>query len=194
MNIMSVVIFNGGRKEQTQLNSIQEELEKELMQNNLRSISYVMNQIEIISCTGCFRCWDTTPGICSGVSSDRGEEIKKEVVNSNLLVFLTPITFGGYSSDLKKIVERLLGTLQPGIQLVKGESHHKKRYDTYPSFLAIGISENNDREEEELFKTLVYRHSLNFYPPVVKTHIIQKNEEISSERIKDMIKEMELVE
>jgi len=191
---MSAVILNGGRANQVQLQSIQESFERELNDINVKSTSYILNQIEIISCTGCFKCWDTTPGICSGVSGDRGEEIKKQVVNSNFIVLLTPITFGGYSSDLKKIVERLLGTLQPGIQLVKGESHHKKRYDTYPSILAIGISENDDREEEDLFKTLVYRHSLNFYPPVVKTYIIQKNEEISSERIKYMIKEMELVE
>jgi len=190
---MSVVILNGGRKNQTQLLSIQNILEQELRKLNLETKSYVMNEIEIISCTGCFKCWDTTPGICSGVSGDRGEEILKDIVNCSVLVLLTPITFGGYSSELKKIIERLLGTLQPGMQVIKGEAHHLQRYDTYPSFLAMGISENSDEEEEELFRTLVYRHSLNFFPPIVKTHIIPKDEEISAEKINQMINEMEIV-
>ncbi len=188
---MSVVIFNGSRTHQTQIHSIQSILEEELHKLNIETVSYVMQEINIISCTGCFKCWDTTPGICTGVSGDRGEEIKKSVINSKLLIFLTPITFGGYSSELKKIIERLLGTLQPGVQLIKGETHHLKRYDEYPSFLVFGISENSDTEEEELFRKLVYRHSLNFFPPHVKTHIIQKGEEVpTAEKIKLMIQEM----
>jgi multimeric flavodoxin WrbA len=187
-----VVIFNGDLTGQTHLAPIQKALEDEFNSQNKKTTSYVMNQIEIKSCTGCFRCWDTTPGICSGVKGDVGEEIKKEVVNSELLVFLTPITFGGYSSELKKIIERLLGILHPGVQIINGETHHLKRYEKYPSVLAIGFSKHSDKEEEELFKTLVYRHSLNFFPPVHKTFIIKKDEEVKPEKIKKMIKEMEL--
>ncbi|MGC9779430.1 MAG: flavodoxin family protein [Candidatus Heimdallarchaeota archaeon] len=189
---MNAVILNGSLKHQTQLAPIQEALEHEFKTQNIKTDSYIMNQIKIISCTGCFKCWDTTPGICTGVKGDIGEEIKKKVVNSNLLVFLTPITFGGYSSELKKIIERLLGTLHPGVQIINGESHHLKRYDSYPSILAIGISENSDKEEEQLFRTLVYRNSLNYFPPVYKTYIFQKDDEVKQERIKQMIDEMEL--
>ncbi len=189
---LNAVILNGSLKHQTQLAPIQEALEHEFKTQNIKTDSYIMNQIKIISCTGCFKCWDTTPGICTGVKGDIGEEIKKKVVNSNLLVFLTPITFGGYSSELKKIIERLLGTLHPGVQIINGESHHLKRYDSYPSILAIGISENSDKEEEQLFRTLVYRNSLNYFPPVYKTYIFQKDDEVKQERIKQMIDEMEL--
>ncbi|MBK5114071.1 MAG: flavodoxin family protein [Candidatus Heimdallarchaeota archaeon] len=189
---MNVVIFNGSLKHQTQLGPIQVAIEQEFKSRNMKTDSFVMNQIKIISCTGCFKCWDTTPGICTGVKGDAGEEIKKKVVNCDLMVLLTPITFGGYSSELKKIIERLLGTLHPGVQIIDGETHHLKRYDSYPSILAIGISENSDEDEEELFKTLIYRHSLNFYPPVYKTHIIKKDEEVRQDRIKQMIDEMEL--
>jgi len=190
--LLNVVIFNGSLKHQTHLAPIQEALEQEFKTQNMKTNSYIMNQIKIISCTGCFKCWDTTPGICTGVKGDDGEEIKKKVINCDLLVFLTPITFGGYSSEQKKIIERLLGTLHPGVQIINGETHHLKRYDHYPSILAIGISENSDEEEEQLFKTLIYRHSLNFFPPVYKTHILQKDEELKQERIKMMIDEMEL--
>jgi len=49
---------------------------------------------------GCFGCWNKTPGTC--VMKDDSAKIAKAVVNSDLLIFLTPITFGGYSSELKK--------------------------------------------------------------------------------------------
>ena len=189
---MNVVILNGSLKHQQKLAPIQAALEQELKYRNMKTDSFVMNEIKIISCTGCFKCWDTTPGICTGVNGDEGEAIKKKIVNCDLLVFLTPITFGGYSSELKKIIERLIGTLHPGVQIIDGESHHIKRYEKYPSLLAIGISENSDEEEEQLFKTLIYRHSLNFYPPVYKTHIFQKDETIKQEKIKQIINEMEL--
>ncbi len=189
---MNVVILNGSLKHQQELAPIQAALEQELKSRNMKTDSFVMNEIKIISCTGCFKCWDTTPGICTGVKGDEGEAIKKKIVNCDLLIFLTPITFGGYSSELKKIIERLIGTLHPGVQIIDGESHHFKRYEKYPSLLAIGISENSDEEEEQLFKTLIYRHSLNFYPPVYKTHIFQKDETIKQEKIKQIIDDMEL--
>jgi len=189
---LNVVILNGSLDHQKKLAPIQAALEQEFKSQGLKTDSYIMNQIKIISCTGCFKCWDTTPGICSGVKGDAGEEIKKKVVNANLLVFVTHITFGGYSSELKKIIERLLGVLHPGVQIIDGESHHLKRYDNYPSILAIGISENKDEEEEEIFQTLIHRHSLNFFPPKYKVHILQKDETITNEVVKQLIEEMEL--
>jgi len=117
---LSVVIFNGSLNDNSSLFPIQNVLENQLKAIGMNTNKYILNQIEIKSCIGCFRCWDTTPGICSGVKGDTGEEIKKEVVNSDLLIFLTPITFGGYSSELKKIIERMLGILHPGVKVIKG--------------------------------------------------------------------------
>lgn len=157
--------------------TFQKIIEEELTNVGMDTESLIMNQIEIKTCIGCFNCWDTTPGICSGVKGDSGEEIKKKVINCDLLVFLTPLTFGGYSSELKKIIERLLGTLQPGVFRKKGESHHLKRYEKYPSILAIATTEERDEEEVKLFKHLIERHSLNFHPPIHEAEVFLVNEE-----------------
>ena len=45
-------------------------------------------------CTGCFGCRNKTPGM--RVMKDDSATIAKAFVNSNLLIFLTPLTFGGY--------------------------------------------------------------------------------------------------
>jgi multimeric flavodoxin WrbA len=191
---MSVVIFNGSLSGQVDLYSIQETLEHAFKTNDLNVNTYILHQIKINSCIGCFKCWDTTPGICSGVKGDAAEEIKKKVINSELMVFLTPITFGGYSSEIKKIFERLLGILQPGMQIINGEFHHLKRYDPYPSLLVIGLSKHNDQGEEELFKKLVYRNSLNFYPPKYWTLIIREDtdKEYIQKKVTQIINDLEV--
>jgi multimeric flavodoxin WrbA len=191
---LSVVIFNGSLGEHADLYPIQKTLESEFIAIGLNVDSYILHKIKIKSCIGCFKCWHTTPGICSGIKDDAAEEIKKRVINSDLIVFLTPITFGGYSSEIKKIFERLLGILQPGMQIINDETHHLRRYDKYPSILAIGVSGHNEQEEEELFKKLVYRNSLNFYPPKYWTIIIKDKIEHNniSQEITQIIKEMEL--
>jgi len=192
---MSAVIFNGSLSNQSSLFHIQNILEKGLKEIGLDLDIYVLHQIDIKSCIGCFKCWDTTPGICSGVKGDNAEEIKRKVVNAKLMVFLTPITFGGYSSEIKKIYERLLGILQPGMQIIDGESHHLKRYEQYPFFLAVGVNPKQDQESEELFKTLVYRNSLNFFPPKYWALVFQDSDDEAKiqQEVTKIINELEVL-
>ncbi|NPD88214.1 MAG: flavodoxin family protein [Asgard group archaeon] len=191
---MSAVIFNGSLSNQKDLIPLQKIMEEELKNIGLVPETYLLHQTDIKSCIGCFKCWDTTPGICTGVKGDIANEIAEKVIQSELLVFLTPLTFGGYSSELKKIIERLLGLLLPGVNLIKGESHHRKRYERYPSLIAIAFTEKEDSGEEALFGLLIDRHSKNFYPPKYKSEIIRdvKNLDSLRAKLKQIINDMEL--
>ncbi len=51
----------------------------------------------------------------------------------------------------------MLGILQPGFTMQSGETHHLKRYERYPSLLAVCVTEEQDIEGERLFKMLVER-------------------------------------
>lgn len=190
---MRAIILNGSLKSQQHLKPIQDILEGELSTAGLDVQAVQLHEIDIKSCLGCFKCWDTTPGLCIQ-TKDKTTSVVEKIIQSELVVFLTPLTFGGYSSELKKIIERSLGLLQPGVKLVNGESHHLTRYDRYPLLLAIGISEKQDDEEEKIFKTLIYRHSLNFYPPKYRAdvfHVGDTEREIR-ERTKVAIDDLEL--
>lgn len=173
---------------------IQEMLEEELSIGGWDVEPVLLHQLDIRSCIGCFRCWNTTPGICTGVKDDDAEEVTRKVINSELVVFLTPLTFGGYSSELKKIIERFLGLLQPGTTRESGETHHLKRYDRYPSILAVATTEKLDEEEVQLFKVLGDRHSLNFYPPKHRAEVFQTDDNGIREDLKGILSEMELVQ
>ncbi|MEE8354620.1 MAG: NAD(P)H-dependent oxidoreductase [Candidatus Bathyarchaeia archaeon] len=172
---------------------VQENLEEELRGSGWSVESILLHELDIRSCTGCFRCWNVTPGICTGVKEDDAEEITKKVINSKLVVFLTPLTFGGYSSELKKMIERLLGLLQPGMTLINGETHHLKRYVRYPSILSIAITEKIDDEEVQLFKTLGHRFSLNFYPPKHREEVVQADDDLKG-RTRGILAEMEMMQ
>ena len=189
---MNALILNGSLKNQDNLQPIQDILEEELQGVGWRVESFILHQMEIRSCIGCFRCWDTTPGICTGVKGDEAEEITRKVANADLLIFLTPLTFGGYSSELKKIIERLLGLLQPGMRRIGGEHRHIKRYERYPSIVAIATIKDPDEEEVQLFKKLVDRHSLNFYPPKHRAEVFQSGEEDILERVREILVDMGL--
>ena len=118
----------------------------------------------------------------------------RKVIHSDLIVFLTPLTFGGFSSELKKAIERFLPLLQAGVVLVKRESHHKKRYDYYPSILAIASTEEVNDEEVGIFKHLMYRLSLNFYPPkyVAEVFSITEKEKAVEEKLKQLLITLEV--
>lgn len=191
---LKAVILNGSLLNQIQLMPIQRILIEELSREGWSVESILLHQQDIKSCIGCFRCWNTTPGICTGVRKDDAEEITKKVINSELVVFLTPLTFGGYSSELKKIIERFLCLLQPGVTTVQGETHHLKRYDRYPSVLAIATTEKVNEEEAQLFKILVDRHSLNFYPPKHRAEVFQTDDDDIQTRMKCILAEMELMQ
>ena len=190
---MKALILNGSLADQEFLMPAQKIIEEVLGSVGWDVDPVLLRDVEVWSCLGCFKCWDTTPGLCIQ-EKDEARGIVEKIIRSELLVFLTPLTFGGYSSELKKIIERSLGLLQPGVTLSTGESHHLKRYERYPSLLALAVTEAWDNEEVKLFKTLMDRHSLNFYPPKYRAEVLLKGEEENKirERIKALINYMEL--
>ena len=123
-----------------------------------------LRDVTIAPCIGCFGCWVKTPGEC--VIDDGGREVAAQIVGSDLVVYVTPMQFGGYSYELKKAIDRSIPIISPYFRIVNGEVHHKRRYKTYPSVAAFAWSEAaGDGEERESFETLVKRNAINMMAP-----------------------------
>ena len=71
---------------------------------------------------------------------DGGHVVTRAFIQSDLAIFLTPVTFGGYSSQLKKAVDHLIPNILPFFRTVKGETRHHKRYAHYPNLLVLGVA------------------------------------------------------
>lgn len=132
-------------------------------------------EVRIAPCTGCFGCWVKTPGTC--VIDDPGREVARAALRCDLLVFLTPVTFGGYSSELKKAVDRLIPLLSPFFVRIGDEIHHRPRYPEYPPILGVGLLPSPDLEQEGIFRTLVWRNAVNYHSPFHETAVVCPGEE-----------------
>ncbi|HEY6097501.1 MAG TPA: flavodoxin family protein [Candidatus Deferrimicrobium sp.] len=125
-------------------------------------------ELAIAPCEGCFGCWNRTPGEC--VIKDDAHDVVGSYVGSDLVAYVTPVTFGGYSSQLKKLLDRiLLSVLDPRFTVVGGEVHHLLRYRRHPKTVGFGTLPSPDPEAERLFARLVARNGLNVHQdPVVE--------------------------
>lgn len=116
----------------------------------------------IASCLGCFSCWFKTPGICT--INDFGRSIPKLLVQSDVVILISPLVFGGYSAELKKALDRgVLPFIDPDLMKINDEVHHKQRYPQQFNLIGIGISEDDHEENSKIFKTLVQRNSINMH-------------------------------
>jgi multimeric flavodoxin WrbA len=120
---------------------------------------FALRECRITHCRGCFECWTKRPGICK--FEDDGPAIARAVIDADVLVFFTPVTFGGYSSHLKKALDRIIGLILPFFTTIDGETHHQKRYDRYPRLVSIGTLPQPDPSSEAVFTSLVQRNALN---------------------------------
>lgn len=122
--------------------------------------SFALAGMNIKPCRGCFSCWVKTPGRCVIVDDDQ-EAILRATAASDLVIWLTPITFGGYAPELKKALDRIIPILLPFFTKVRGETHHPLRYPRRRRLLVIGTQKQEDADSENVFRRLVGRNALN---------------------------------
>ena len=121
--------------------------------------SFHLPDLQIADCVGDFKCWTRTPGICG--FDDANREISRAFVQSDVAVFLTPVTFGGYSFHLKKALDHFVVNILPLFKAYAGETRHAQRYDRLPDVVAVGLTAGPDEEAERVFAALVGRNVLN---------------------------------
>lgn len=131
---------------------------------------FVLREQKIGACAGDFFCWIRTPGMCN--VNDDNRVIAEAMVDKDVMIYLTPITFGGYGSTLKRMVDHQIQNISPNFTTINGETHHHKRYARYPDFLAIGWLETPDAPAEQVFHYLAQRNGLNFHANKVVTGVV----------------------
>jgi len=173
---MKALILDGTKSNNNESTKIFDLMLEELKNLNWDIISIVLEDKNVAYCTGCFGCWVQTPGEC--VIKDFEENIVKDMVHSDLIIYLTPIMFGGYSSILKRALDRQIGRVLPYFTKIDGEVHHSKRYEKQQSLISIGLLDKHDTEKEEIFKTLVARNAINMWAPFQRAIIYLKGEDV----------------
>ncbi|MCW5212158.1 flavodoxin family protein [Desulfobulbus sp. TB] len=121
--------------------------------------TFKLREITINPCIGCFNCWVKTPGTC--FHQDAVADILRAILSSHTVIFFTPVIFGGYSSELKKLIDRFLLITLPFLEKTFGEFHHPRRYSNFPHMVGLGTSFTTNKTVTQCFKTLVGRNAIN---------------------------------
>ncbi|MDJ0597448.1 MAG: NAD(P)H-dependent oxidoreductase [Crocosphaera sp.] len=178
-----IVLLDGRGTGDEDLSPVLDIIMNELEVSGAAAQLFPLREIKMGSCIGCFGCWLKTPGIC--LEPDAGRDMAQAVVQSDLTILFTPVTFGGYSSEIKKSQDRWLPLILPDFGIYHGEVHHLPRYSQYPRLVGIGIQRQPNKEEANLFKMLVGRNALNFYAPTYAAEVVLSTD--APDRIRQQI-------
>lgn len=169
---MKIAILNGSMQGDSHLfHSYLQELDR-LLRPNHQLEHFTLSEMNLKYCTGCWSCWWKTPGLCA--IKDDADEVFRAVIQSDLLIFASPLKAGFTTSLLKKITDRLIILLHPYIQLINKECHHRKRYDKYPRIALLLQRENDTSERDLVIVDEIYdRLAINFHSQRLFTHLIE---------------------
>ncbi len=162
---MKITILNGDMNPgKSEFQEYLENLNLKLNEDN-SCILYNLNKMDLHFCTGCWSCWWKTPGLCA-INDDAGK-IFESFINSDFVIFASPLIAGFTSSSLKKITDRLIVLLHPYIKIINSECHHLKRYDKYPDIgLLLEKEKDTDNEDIKITGDIYDRFAVNFHSRV----------------------------
>lgn len=91
--------------------------------------------LKIDHCIGCFSCWGQTPGAC--ILEDELNGVLDAMRRADRWVFASPIYSDGVSAATKAVLERLIVTLKPVIEVKNGHTRHVWQEGVTPSVVAF---------------------------------------------------------
>lgn len=175
---MKILILDGNpNPENKQFDQYLENLKKLLKSNHHEIERIRLKDQDIKYCTGCWSCWVKTPGECA--FKDDSHQVCREYINSDFVLFASPVIMGFPSAVLKKTMDKLIPLVHPYIEIVNGECHHIKRYSKYPRLgLLLEKSSDTDEEDIQIISDIYQRFALNLkskhYFTKLTTHPIEE--------------------
>ena len=108
---MNILILDGNPAESRKtFNTYIKKLTADLAEEKHGVKTLTLRDMEIKFCTGCWSCWwGPTPGEC--VFKDDSHTVCREYINSDLVIFTSPVIMGFTSALLKKTQDKLIPLL-----------------------------------------------------------------------------------
>ena len=93
---------------------------------------------KIKNCIGCFTCWTKTPGKCIH-KDDMTKELFSKWINSDLVVYATPLYHYTVNAEMKAFIERTLPVLEPFFEQRDNRTVHPLRH-TPPDAVVLSVA------------------------------------------------------
>ncbi len=135
----------------------------------------------IKNCLGCFDCWTKTPGKC--IIKDDMKELLSKFMNSDIVVFATPLYVDNVSGMMKNFMDRLIPLLDPHFEKdEQGEIRHKKRYGNFPQIAVISNCGFPEQSHFQVLSLLFKRIARNMHSKII-AEIYRGEGEILNQKI-----------
>ena len=82
------------------------------------------------------------------------------IAQSQAVLYVSRIKYGGYDTVMKTMLERAIPVQQAFIRVVNGETHHVQR-SVVPKSATILAYGDSEAEERDLFRQLIARNAHN---------------------------------
>ncbi len=109
-------------------------------------------------CQGCFGCWTKHPAAC--FMKDALQQVCRLIGQADEMVIITKNLYGGYSADIKNVLDRSIGTSTPLSTYRGRQMHHTLRYGKHDLWKVI-VYGGATGAEQETFRLLAERNALN---------------------------------
>ena len=109
-------------------------------------------------CQGCFGCWTKHPAAC--FMKDTLQQVCRIIGQADELVIVTKNLYGGYSADVKNVLDRSIGTSTPLSTYRGRQMHHTLRYGKHDLWKVIVYGDITE-DEKKTFRYLAERNALN---------------------------------
>ena len=97
-----------------------------------------LREKKIKYCIGCFTCWTKTPGKCIH-KDDMTKELFPKWLNSDLVVYATPLYNYTVNAEMKAFIERTLPVLEPFFEQRDNRTEHPLR-QTPPDAVVLSVA------------------------------------------------------
>jgi len=183
---MNITIINGIQNVQENPFQMQLELACVKLSKEHKVDLFTIEDMDINYCCGCFNCWVKTPGVC--IFKDDMEKVLKSIVDTDVLLFVSPINAGFITSEAKRAMDRIIPVLLPYINIFDGESHHVPRYDKRSSLGVVILNDGNvENEAKEIVYNTFDRFAKNYHAKklIKTTTMIEDLQEVLENETRD---------
>ena len=159
---MKITILNGNpHASNTTFDGYLISLSEELTSNGHYVTDFELREMDISYCIGCLKCWVQTPGVCG--TDDEGRDVCRAYINSDFVLWASPVIMGFYSALLKKVTDKFVCLVHPHGEFIDGEVHHLSRYEQYPTAgLLLEKGSDTEVEDIQIISDIHSRTTLNF--------------------------------
>lgn len=151
---MSIVVLDAAEA----YDNISKALREKTFQRGGEVSYFELGNMAILPCRSCGACAYKSPGKC--VFKDDMHEILHAIARSSTVIMLGPVRFGGYSSTLKKAVDKFMQLCLPSYTVKHGHMLHPARYGS-KLLIGIGLQQDDQTDRSESFRKLVENNALN---------------------------------